>query len=101
MVFSAANLYGVNIAPSLIVSLSVTILLLSITTPAMPGSGIISLSVLLTQAGCPLEFIGLAVSIEMITDFTATMTVSFGNLACTLLAAADENILDREKFNRP
>ena len=101
MVLSAANLYGVNISPSLIVSLSVTILLLSITTPAMPGSGVISLSVLLTQAGCPLEFIGLAVSIEMITDFTATMTISFGNLACTLLAAADDNILDREKFNRP
>lgn len=101
MVLSAANLYGVDIAPSLIISLSVTILLLSITTPAMPGSGIISLSVLLTQAGCPLEFIGLAVSIEMLTDFTATMAVSFGNLACTILAAADDNILDREKFNRP
>ena len=101
MVLSAANLYGVYIAPSLIVSLSVTILLLSITTPAMPGSGVISLSVLLTQAGCPLEFIGLAVSIEMLTDFTATMAISFGNLACTLLAAADDNILDREKYNRP
>ena len=101
LVLSAANMYGVDISPSLIVSLSVTIILLSNTTPALPGSGVIYLSVLLTQAGCPLEFLGLAVSIEMLTDFTATMAISFGNLVHTLLTAADDNILDREKFNRP
>ena len=100
MVLSAANLYDVEVAPSVMAGLVITILLLSITTPAMPGSGLISLSVILTQAGCPVEFLGLAVSIEMLTDFTATITISLGNVVCTLLAAADDNLLDREKFNR-
>ena len=101
MVLSAANLYGVNITPSLTVQLAITILLLSITTPAMPGSGIISLSMLLTQAGCPIEFIGIALSVEMLIDFTATKTISQGNLVCTLLAAVNGNLIDREQFNRP
>ncbi|MBQ3398710.1 MAG: dicarboxylate/amino acid:cation symporter [Synergistaceae bacterium] len=100
-VLSAANLYGVNITPSAIIQLSVTILLLAVTTPSMPGGGVISLSVLLSQAGCPLEFVGIALSLEMIIDFTATMTICQGNLVCTLLAAADDNLLDREKYNRP
>ncbi|MBQ4431149.1 MAG: hypothetical protein II877_06565, partial [Synergistaceae bacterium] len=75
--------------------------LLTVTTPSMPGAGLISLSVLLAQAGCPLEFVGIAVSIEMMIDFTATMTICQANLACTLLASADDGILDREKYNLP
>ena len=101
MVLSAANLYGVNMTPSAIIQLSVTILLLTVTTPSMPGGGVISLSVLLAQAGCPLEFVGIAVSIEMMIDFTGTMTICQGNLVCTLLAAADDGLLDRVKYNRP
>ena len=101
MVLSAANLYGVDITPSAIVQLSVTILLLTVTTPSMPGAGLISLSVLLAQSGCPLEFVGIAVSIEMMIDFTGSMTICQANLACTLLAAADDGLLDREKYNRP
>ena len=101
MVLSAANLYGVDMTPSAIIQLSVTILLLTVTTPSMPGGGVISLSVLLAQAGCPLEFVGIAVSIEMMIDFTGTMTICQGNLVCTLLAAADDGLLDRVKYNRP
>ena len=101
LVLSAANLYGVDVDMLELAQLAVTIILLSVTNPAMPYSGVISLSVLLVQVGCPVEFVGLAVSIEMLIDFTETMTISFGNLVCTLLAAADGNLIDREKFNRP
>ena len=99
MVLSAAHIYGINITPSAMVQLMLSIVLLSLTTPALPGSGVISLSVLLVQTGCPVEFVGVGVSIEMMTDFAETMNGCFANLVCTLFAAERENLLDREKFN--
>ncbi len=99
MVLSAAHIYGINITPSAMLQLMASIVLLSLTTPALPGSGVISLSVLLVQAGCPVEFVGIGVSIEMMTDFAETMNGCFANMVCTLFAAERENLLDREKFN--
>ncbi|MBR1657486.1 MAG: dicarboxylate/amino acid:cation symporter [Synergistaceae bacterium] len=99
IVFSAANMYGIEMTLSTAVSTVLTSLILSVVTPSLPGAGLITMSAALSQAGCPLDFLGIGASIEMIVDFAATLLISFGNLVCTVFAANSENLIDREKYN--
>ena len=99
MTLSAANMYGVELSASAMISLAFSIIVLTISTPGLPGAGIIALSALLSQAGCPLEFVGIAISLEAIDDLFNTPTTCMGNVACTIIAADGNNLIDREKFS--
>ena len=57
------------------------------------------MSVLLAQAGCPVEFIGLVISIDTLSDMLNTPSTCVGNIACTAITAAQEKILDLEKYS--
>ena len=95
---SAANMYGVEISASGMISLAFTVIVLTISTPGLPGAGIIALSVLLAQAGCPLEFLGIALSLEPLDDLFNTPTTCMGNIACSLIAADGGNLINRDKY---
>ncbi|MBQ9390074.1 MAG: dicarboxylate/amino acid:cation symporter [Synergistaceae bacterium] len=101
IVISASNLYGINIPPVSIIMLILMSSLMSIATPSIFGAGLITLSVLFSEFGCPVEFIGIVVPIDILTDFTATVLVCLGHIVCTLLAASSGNLIDREQYNRP
>ncbi len=58
------------------------------------------MAVLISQVGCPLEIVPLFVSADNITDMLNTLSTCMANMACTLGTAANENMLDLEKFNR-
>ena len=96
---SAVNMYGLKMSLSGALSLAFSIIVLSISTPGLPGSGIISQSALLTQAGCPLEFLGIILSLEAIDDIFNTPTTCMGNVACTVIAADGGKLIDRQKYN--
>ncbi len=96
---SAVNMYGLKMSLSGALSLAFSIIVLSISTPGLPGSGIISQSALLTQAGCPLEFLGILLSLEAIDDIFNTPTTCMGNVACTVIAADGGKLIDRQKYN--
>ena len=98
---SAVNMYVVDMSILDILSAAVSILLLTVATPGLPGAGAAMMAVLISQAGCPLEIVPLFVSAIAITDMLSTSTTCMGNMACTLGTAAQENMLDLEKFNRP
>ncbi len=100
LLISAANMYGVAMPFSKIISLSVLIIILSLALPGIAGGALISLSVLLSEAGCPLEFIAFAAMIDNIADITATPVVCMNNIACTLLTASKEGLLDLEMYNK-
>lgn len=99
VVLAAANMYGVNLQVSRIASLTFSILIVSLATPGLPGAGLITLSILLIQTRCPVEFVSIVLGIEAIHDMFATITNCMGNVACTLVTAAKENMLDIEKYN--
>ena len=96
---SAANIYGVELSTSTMFSLAFLVIVLTIATPGLPGADLIALSALLAQAGCPLDFLGIAVSIEPIDDLVNTPTTCMANIASTLIAADGAGLLDREKYN--
>ena len=95
---SAANMYGVELSVSGMISLALSIIVLTISTPGLPGAVIIALSALLAQAGCPLEFLGIALSISALEDLFNTPTTCMGNIACSIIAADGGNLIDREKY---
>lgn len=95
---SAANMYGVEISASGLISLALSIIVLTISAPGLPGAAIIALSALLAQAGCPLEFLGIALSISALEDLFNTPTTCMGNIACSIIAADGGNLIDREKY---
>ena len=99
-VLAAVNMYGVNLSVPAMFSAAVSILILALATPALPSGGAATMAVLVSQAGCPLEVVPLFVSADAITDMLNTVTTCMANMACTLGTAANENMLDLEKFNR-
>ena len=99
LTLSAANMYGIELSASAMISLVFSIIVLTISTPGLPGACVIALSALLAQAGCPLEFLGIALSIEAIEDLCNTPTTCMGNVACSIIAADGGKLIDREKYN--
>lgn len=98
-VLAAANTYGIGLSSSSMISLAFSVIVLTISTPGLPGAYVIALSALLAQAGCPLEFLGIAISILAIGDLFITPTACIGNIACTLIAADGGNLVEREKYS--
>ena len=100
-VLSAANMYGINIPLTGMVSVVISAMIMNMAAPGMPGGAIIALSVLLSQAGCPIEFTALMISIDTLRDMVHTPTNCVVNLVCTALTAQKEYFIDLEKYNRP
>lgn len=79
-----ARLYGVPLGLAGYAALAATMLLLTLSVPAMPRSAVLSLAPALLAAGVPLEGIGLLVGVDQIPDMFRTAT----NVASHVAAAA-------------
>ena len=101
LVLSATNMYGVNLSVPALLGLSVSVVFMCLAAPNLPGAGLVSMSVLLSQAGIPLEFMGLIMSIDTLCDMTGTPTKCVGNLAEEVIVAKLENELDVEVYSQP
>ena len=69
--------------------------------PSIPGTGVIVISALLSQAGMHMGVIGLAISIEAVQDMFNTVVTSMGNMTSVLLAARSQDMVDVEEYSRP
>lgn len=94
-----ARAYGVEITPSTLLSLSVTIILLALGTPGVPGAGLVCVGVLLTQLHVPVEAIGMIIGIYPFVEMFTTMSNTTGDVAVSLIVAKQENLLDLEMYN--
>jgi Na+/H+-dicarboxylate symporter len=94
-----ARAYAVEISPTMMASLIVTIILLSLGAPGVPGSGLVCFGVVLAALGVPIEAIGIVMAIDPILDMFSTMSNTTGDVAATLIVAKKEKLLDLQKFN--
>lgn len=90
---------GVEIPLEAYMSLGVTILLLSMAAPAVPGAAIACLSTLLAIVGIPNESMAVLIGILPLLDPIFTASNVIGDGVVTTLVAKSENALDMEKFN--
>lgn len=92
----AANLIGQSLTIGQQATVVLTATLASIGTAGVPGSGLIMLTMVLTQLGLPLEVVGFVAGIDPILDRLRTMNNVTGDLAVTSLVAKLNDGIDLE-----
>ncbi|MEM4781361.1 MAG: dicarboxylate/amino acid:cation symporter [Halalkalicoccus sp.] len=81
----AANLVGVSLTLGEQLTIVAIAVLASIGSAGVPGTGLIMLTLVLTQLGLPLEVVGFVAGIDPILDRLRTMTNVTGDLAVATL----------------
>ncbi|WP_336343404.1 dicarboxylate/amino acid:cation symporter [Halalkalicoccus ordinarius] len=81
----AANLVGVSLSLGEQVTVVAIAVLASIGSAGVPGTGLIMLTLVLTQLGLPLEVVGFVAGVDPILDRLRTMTNITGDLAVATL----------------
>ncbi len=93
-----ARVYGVTVPAATLTSMVISIIVLSIGAPGIPGSGLICLSVLLTQIGVPTEAIGLVMGIDSLVGMFRCMSNCTGDVAVSVAVAKCEDLLDMDVY---
>lgn len=101
MAMGLAELYGVAISPSWMVTGILVSGMLAVAAPPIPGGCVACYAVLLAQLGIPAEAIGLAVAGNVVLDFFMT-GCGITCLQTELMLSANQlGMLDREILERP
>jgi Na+/H+-dicarboxylate symporter len=85
-----AQLYGVHLGLPQFAALAATMLMLTLSVPAMPRSAVLSLAPALLAVGAPMEGIGLLLGVDQIPDMFRTATNVTGHVTATAVLARGE-----------
>jgi Na+/H+-dicarboxylate symporter len=96
-----ANVYGVDLTVTDYLMVVMTATLASIGTAAVPGVGLIMLTMVLNQVGLPVEGIALIIGVDRILDMMRTACNVTGDCVVTCVIANSEQALDIATFNDP
>lgn len=95
-----AQVYGMDLTLANLATVVLTATLASIGTAGVPSVGLVTLSMVLTSVGIPVEGIALIMGIDRILDMMRTAVNITGDAVCTTIVADQEKLLDREVFNK-
>ena len=95
-----AQAYGMPLEPADLLTVVFTATLASIGTAGVPSVGLITLAMVLSSVGLPVEGIALIMGIDRILDMIRTAVNITGDAGCTTIVSYQENALDKEVFNR-
>ena len=93
-----AKMYGVDVPASALAPLALTIILLSLGCPGVPGAGLVITGIVLAQLGVPISAMGLVIAIDPVLDMFDTMSNTTGDVACALITASREKLVDDEIY---
>lgn len=96
-----ANLYGVDLGLTGYLTVVVMAVLASIGTAAVPGVGLIMLTMVFAQVNLPIEGIGLILGIDRLLDMVRTAVNVTGDATVSSIVATGENKMDHAVFNDP
>ncbi len=98
MGLALAHIFGIEITGAALLSLFFSVMVLSIGAPAVPGAGLVCLSVLLTQLGVPIEAVSLVMGIDSIMSMLRAMSNCTGDVVASVVTAKTEGLLDVERY---
>lgn len=96
-----AEAYNIEIGMVGYLMVIITATLASIGTAGVPGVGLITLSMVLTQVGLPQEGIGLIIGVDRLLDMVRTSVNVTGDAMVSCLVAKSEGELIEETYNNP
>jgi len=98
-VFIAGITPGIELGVVEYVQIIFLAVITSIGTAAVPSAGIVTLTIILSQLGIPLEAIGLILAVDRILDMLRTSINVCGDAAVSCIVAKTEGGLDEKVFN--
>ncbi len=93
-----AQIYGIELSINSIITVIITATLASVGTAAVPGVGLVMLSMVLNSVGLPIEGIGLIMGVDRILDMCRTTVNVIGDCIRTLIVSKKENALDEDMY---
>ena len=96
-----AQVYGIDLGPAELLMVILTASLASIGTAAVPGVGLITLSLVLQQAGLPVEGVALIIGVDRLLDMIRTAVNVTGDAMVSTVVAYREGQLDEAIYNDP
>jgi Na+/H+-dicarboxylate symporter len=96
-----AQIYGIDLQIMDYLTLALTCLVASIGAAAIPGGGLVVLSVVLSSINLPLEGIAIIAGIDRILDMARTLTNISGDAAVTVIIAHSEGAIDEDIYAKP
>jgi Na+/H+-dicarboxylate symporter len=96
-----AQVYGVDLSLVAYLTVILTATLASIGTAAVPGVGLITLALVIEQAGLPVEGIALIIGVDRLLDMVRTAVNVTGDATVSLIVGRSEGQLDEEIFLDP
>lgn len=94
-----AQAFGITLTPMDYITVIATATLASIGTAGVPSVGLITLSMVFTSVGLPVEGIALIMGIDRILDMTRTAVNITGDAVCTTIVAYQNKDVDIDVFN--
>lgn len=94
-----AQFYGIDLGLSALLTVVLTATLASIGTAAVPGVGLITLTLVLDQVGLPVEGIALIIGVDRLLDMLRTAVNVTGDATVATIVASSEGQLDRGVFS--
>jgi Na+/H+-dicarboxylate symporter len=96
-----AQVYGIDLTAGQLLMVVLTATLASIGTAAVPGVGLITLALVLQQAGLPVEGVALIIGVDRILDMVRTMVNVTGDATVATIVAHQEGQLDEAVYLDP
>jgi Na+/H+-dicarboxylate symporter len=96
-----AQVYGVDLTATAFITVILTATLASVGTAAVPGVGLITLAMVLEQAGLPVEGIALIIGVDRLLDMVRTAVNVTGDATVSLVVAKSENQLNEDVYLNP
>ena len=95
-----ASTAGVDLSMIEYLQIVLLAMVASIAAAAVPSAGTITLALILSSLGLPLDAIGLILAVDRILDMIRTSVNVTGDSAVACIVADSENLLDKEVFNK-
>jgi len=96
-----AQVYGVDLSLGAYITVILTATLASIGTAAVPGVGLITLALVLEQAGLPVEGIALIIGVDRLLDMVRTAVNVTGDATVSLIVGSTEEQFDEQVYLNP
>lgn len=96
-----AQVYGVDLSMGAYITVILTATLASIGTAAVPGVGLITLALVLEQAGLPVEGIALIIGVDRLLDMVRTAVNVTGDATVSIIVGKSEQQFDEAVFLDP
>lgn len=94
-----AQAYGIALTPANLATVVLTATIASIGTAGVPSVGLVTLAMVLSSVGLPVEGIALIMGIDRILDMLRTAVNITGDAVCTTIVSKQEGVLNEDVFN--